>query len=861
MGDWLMIIDFESKTIETRSIKVNGSIKKVIDKYKKFFIPMSAFLSDYYAVKSYEDYLSTANNPMLYYYKGIKGHEVEGGTTNDETAFRFALTTLKDQNPTDVINAAFYKNNKRNDIDFEIGYLLPIFFNLVKPNENILVVNPSPDIISEIENREYEGKHYYAVVDDTLAGLYSIQFPKAGFATFEDISDLGNIDIVLITNRDQKIEKAQTILKCLDVCSEDARILGLIPNAWLDNPKMKIYEKIKNKYCLKEILIVATGATVSTPRKKMIMYLEKGGENNIQVKQSYFDDKTKMFCVSEETALINCESYLKSEKTILSCYKEFFNPTEKDAPKYNKAEEYRFSDEISVFYKIYSERKNKKAGVAHYKEIKDVDLHTWGIRKTPDIEKGLRGKTIEEINDSLEQIVFYDEFYPIIRTDIYNKYIIEQYDISLKTIWFFCWEKLVEQKQYDHPYLSKLFIELNLANIKSKNLYGPTIIDAIANSLGKEKEEIPYKAIEQIDMVFEAANELKLISFNPLEKYVNEFTTRATERQQDVRNALVKKHFTQIEEKRVFISIIGNRKDITKFLCVERSIFLGGAIRLFTGMSIREVAALNWKNYKVIPGTDDYQLSVDKFVDSKGNLVTLIEQDNSKRFRIVPVSKSLSLLLNARKQYLLSNGIDEEYLQNCPIILHEEILADMKKKKRLHHCKPSQISEVCNEIIKTAKIPSNEVVLPDEKNDLVTDFNKYHGDIFLSNFRHKANHKAKLELGELNYIIGIDAPDTFSRHYMDYTNDFEQVAIITKLNRWDIDYERIISSAKLKNPCSGEESGDFSIKIGPFDNGVAGVDLIIDNQSSEEIELTVEGIHGINVNKTIYRGFYGKKND
>jgi len=499
---------------------------------------------------------------------------------------------------------------------------------LVKPNENILVINPSPDIISEIENRDYEGKHYYAVVDDTLAGLYSIQFPKAGFATFEDVSDLSNIDIVLITNRDQKIEKAQTILKCLDVCSEDARILGLIPNAWLDNPKMKIYEKIKDKYSLKQILIVATGATVSTPRKKIIMYLEKGGENNIQVKQSSFDDKTKMFCVREETALINCESYLKSEKTILSCYKEFFNLTEKDAPKYNKAEEYQFSEEISVFYKIYSDRKNKKAGVAHYKEIKDVDLHTWGIRKTPDIEKGLRGKTIKEINDSLEQIVFYDEFYPIIRTDIYNKYIIEQYDISLKTIWFFCWEKLVEQKKYDHPYLSKLFIEPNLANIKSKKLYGPTIIDAIANSLGKEKEEIPYKTIEQIDMVFKAANELKLISFNPLEKYVNEFTTRATERQQDVRNALVKKHFTQIEEKRVFISIIGNRKDITKFLCVERSIFLGGAIRLFTGMSIREVAALNWQNYKVIPGTDDYQLTVEKFVDSKGNLVTLIEQDN-----------------------------------------------------------------------------------------------------------------------------------------------------------------------------------------------------------------------------------------
>jgi len=126
-----MKIGFESKIIEAQSIKVNGTIKKAIDRYKKNLIPMKAFLSDYYAVKNYDNYLSSADNPLVYYYKGIKGYEVEGGTSNNETAFRFAVSTLKDQNPTDVINAAFY-NNKRNDMDFEIGYVLPIFFNIVK---------------------------------------------------------------------------------------------------------------------------------------------------------------------------------------------------------------------------------------------------------------------------------------------------------------------------------------------------------------------------------------------------------------------------------------------------------------------------------------------------------------------------------------------------------------------------------------------------------------------------------------------------------------------------------------------------------------------------------------------------------
>jgi hypothetical protein len=38
--------------------------------------------------------------------------------------------------------------------------------------------------------------------------------------------------------------------------------------------------------------------------------------------------------------------------------------------------------------------------------------------------------------------------------------------------------------------------------------------------------------------------------------------------------------------------------------------------------------------------------------------------------------------------------------------------------------------------------------------------------------------------GEINYLLGITAPDTYSKHYCDYTNDAIQFSITKKIERW-----------------------------------------------------------------------------
>lgn len=848
-----MRINFRSKELPHITIKTNGRIKDAIDSYRKNFVPMTLFLTNYLAVKSMGDLLVQAENPWAYYEKGVKGHKVECGVSTDETIFRFATMSIKDDIPSDVINAAFYNNKNRNDSDFEIGYLFPLFIETVTRSDNVLIINPSPDMICYFEKYGCEcRKKMYAVPDETVAKLYHIQFPNSEFFSFEQLHTKKDIDSVLIANRDQKVSESSILLSFLSGCNDNAKVLGLIPSAWFDNAKNAAGLILKeNGFTIKQALMVDALAVNSTPKKKLLVLIEKGESSTIETMRSSYNKKNRVFNVLDGTLQIDTKHYLETNKSMVHCWNEA-STARKDMqqPVYKKSEEYKFSKEISMFYNVYSERKKKYAGVVYYREIKEIEPEMWGKRISSIIEKGLRAESKEDVVKAIENIIFDDNVYPIIRSDVETK-CIGKIPITLKTLWFYCWNSIADSPKYDHSFMSRFFMNPDVANVIPQMRSGEVILDALATFLEVKIEDVPFRCVDQIDLIFKTAIMLKLISFNPMESYVAEYSRRATERQQDVRNALVKKSFSNSEELVIFEAIIGVQAPLN-IHCVEKSLLLATAIRLFTGMSIREVAALKWSDFRPISCTNDYQFLITKFVDQNGKIMLHSEKQNWIRFRVVPSAKVLTKLLLARKQYLINNGINEEYLLDSPIVLREERMMDMKKGKSVGHCKPLAISKSSNEMISLANIAENIVVLPDEKNDLKSDFNRYHGDIFQTNFRNKVNYCAYLTNGEINYVLGIDAPDTFSRHYCDYSNDYLQLGIIQKLSRWELRYELILSKKTLSIPSYGEDEGEVYINTGPYDDGVASVDLIIENRSVSEAEVLVRSTHGIHVNTTVY---------
>ena len=850
-----MEFDFISRKLTAQQIRINGKIKKAITAYRDKRVPMSVLLTNFLAVKSKGDALAQAENPWAYFYKGIEGHEIESGVSVDETLFRFATMEIKDQRPTDVINAAFFANKKRNDSAFELGYLLPLFLDNVKSEDSILVVNPSPDIICTLETRHI-GRRCYAVTDQTVAGLYRSQFPEAEFVSLQQMTLIHNMDAVLITARDQSAENSKLFFDCLKACNDQSIIFSFIPSVWFDNPKNGTYRMIREEgFFVEKVLVISPEVTISSPRKKLLALLRKGEESNLPIYQSIYDNQTKEFQVLRNPITIDANKYFRSNYTIISSIKNASLVDEvKTEPKYNRAREYHFSVEITLFYKVYAGRKNRFAGVTYYKQIKDPDLKTFGKKATADIEKGLRADSEDKIIAAMEEIPFDEKVYPIIRSDIERCYLGIGRPVTFKTIWFYCWNQLASSPKYEHALISKAMRSKNLADCFPQNTTGSSLLNLIAESYNVGVEDLTYRIVEQFNLIIEAGIKNSLVPFNPLELYLKEYSNRATERQQDVRNALVKKHFSHVEEMRLFKALIEDAYVNAGCCrrCVVESVILASAIRLFTGIAIREVAALTWADFTHIPETDSFQLIISKIVDKKGKALSHSEKKLWKRYRVVPVASTLAILLLQRKRFLIDNGIDKDYLERCPVILAEERLSEMKQKKTMKYCKPSVISQSSRELLSKINMPQINVILPDDSNDLTTDFGRYHGDIFLSNFRHKANHVAFLTNGEINYITAVEAPDTFSKYYCDFMNDFIQLGIVEKLKRWDYVYERIVKEESLSQPTRGKEKGAFRRTSGPYTNGLTAIDLVVENKTDREVELSAEGQHGIEINITEY---------
>ena len=73
----------------------------------------------------------------------------------------------------------------------------------------------------------------------------------------------------------------------------------------------------------------------------------------------------------------------------------------------------------------------------------------------------------------------------------------------------------------------------------------------------------------------------------------------------------------------------------------------------------------------------------------------------------------------------------------------------------------------------------------DDETEKTTDFNEYHADRFRSNLRYRIMQTSHMNKAELNYILGIALQSTFAKHYCDYTNDFSQLILCRKMERWN----------------------------------------------------------------------------
>lgn len=185
-------------------------------------------------------------------------------------------------------------------------------------------------------------------------------------------------------------------------------------------------------------------------------------------------------------------------------------------------------------------------------------------------------------------------------------------------------------------------------------------------------------------------------------------------------------------------------------------------------------------------------------------------------------------MLNERREYLRAKtGKTNAELDKYPIITNGD-----EQGSVMEYCKISTASAVCKKLIEIADIPELLLTLPDLENDLVTDINKYYGDIFFMNFKYRANHLSGMTRGEINYILGVSPPDTFSQHYCDYSNDFVQFGMVKKLERWTSLYSLPASKSTNAQMINKLYRNGEVISCNSDGKCVADLDIIIDTDPS-----------------------------
>ena len=845
--------------------------------YRQHKVSGLRLLANYCQFNKYRTQLGDPINPWLEFQYAVKGKQnASEGISITETAFN-RIDNIKNERPSDVIRAALYpfpalfgrrpdlKVRNNYDGKFECSFFMQQFEVLARNVSQILIVNPGPDFLLAWSQkaRKYGCKCCVAVPNIYVASAYRMEFKNLQFCIFSDIANYAKrFDLIAIAS--PFTEEEFDIGTMLSAGNDQANFIALLPQTFISASDNNICTLLRDHGFLPgKIIAIASNATVTQPRKKMLLFAGRSIDLNAPIPVFFTQcDKGRTNLIIEKEYIQATQQQLKKPTTLVKLREAFEKAKiDPDSVKHRKRPSvYPFSNEISLYYTVHRDRYGVYVGEAYYRgKTRPESTKNRQVWNSPATQKGLRCKDRESVIGKIESVPFLDSIYPYIVGDMLDHYGDGLVGCSLKTIWLCCRSRLLARRDYRDEIARNILFspEKNtLSALCPANAGDEDYRDAM-QAVIPEGSIAVVKYWQQINIIMRAAEENGFIDANPIPALLPEISNRASKELRNLRNMLTKKTFTFEEEARILAYVreesdadFGPRRAL-RF--EDDSTLLLGPIHLFTGMSTREACALTWDDFESIPSLKAYRLLVYKFLSDEG---TVIYHADGTVCRKVPVAPLLADMLNSRKTYLQAMcGFTEAELQHLPIIMpnNKKTLAALSKPP---YCKYDAAIRVCRSLIEKANIPTQELVLPgDGDKEIVVDMNKYQGDIFYSNFKHRANHTCSFNRGELSYVVGNKAPDTFSQHYCDYTNDLVQYGMVQKLNRWSHAHEAGVQNAVQSTSELSTFTRNTSVHSDRKKNHYNAVSITVSptkEVSGSYIDVLVECDHGVTGSIAVY---------
>lgn len=807
IGCWLAVYHIPMPNLKG---SVSPSLVDAIRFYRKHKVSGLQLVKHYCQYNKHKSQLEDAFNPWVEFEQAIKKKaNVAEGVSIAETAFNM-IENIWHEKPSDVIRSALYPFpalfGRRSDLrvrsnydgKFECSFFLQQFEESAQKASQILIVNPGPDFLLAWSQKakQHACKCCVAIPNFYIATAYRMEFKNLRFCIFSDLEGMAKtFDLIAVSSL--PTEEEFSIGTVLSTGKDNASFIALLPQTAISAPTDNVCTTLQaHDFFPYKIIAIASQATVSKPGKKMLLFASNIVDPNAPIPVFFTQcDQTAANLIVEKE-YIHARRQELSKPTTLVMLRNAFEKAKVDPDQIKHRKRptaYQFSKEITLLYTTHWDKYGVFVGEAYYRGITAPENTANGRAwNSPTTQKGLRCKDQAGLIGKIENVPYSDAIYPYIVGDMLDCYGESIAQCSLKTIWFCCRSRLLARRDYDDEIARAV-----LFGSEKKALSDLSPIQATDDNYRKamqavisEESVAVVKYWQQLNVIMKAAVESGFIPTNPISSLLSEVSNRASKELRNLRNMLTKKTLTFEEESRILAYVreesdmaFGPRKALR--FEIDGTLLLG-PIHLFTGMSTREACALTWDDFEQISGLDACRLLVYKFLSDDG---TFTYQSNGKAnryaYRKIPVAPLLAEMLSGRKTYLKAVcGYTEAELQHMPIITSNsrKSVAILSKPP---FCQHDAAVRICRMLIEKADIPTQSLVLPGSSaEELVVDMNKYQGDIFYSNFKHRANHTCAFNRGELSYVIGNKAPDTFSQHYCDYTNDLVQYAMVQKLNRW-----------------------------------------------------------------------------
>ena len=254
-------------------------------------------VANYCQYNKHRTQLKDAFNPWVEFEQSIKGRvNTTEGVSIAESAFNM-VGDIRSEKPSDVIRAALYPFpklfGKRSDFNvrskydgrFECSFFLQQFELLARNASQILIVNPGPDFLLAWAQkaRKYGCKCCVAVPNIYVASAYRMEFKNLQFCIFSDIANYAKrFDLIAIVS--PFTEEEFNIGAMLSAGNDQANFIALLPQTFISASEDNICAPLRNQgYLPGKIIAIASNATVTQPRKKMLLFAGRRVDPNAPI--------------------------------------------------------------------------------------------------------------------------------------------------------------------------------------------------------------------------------------------------------------------------------------------------------------------------------------------------------------------------------------------------------------------------------------------------------------------------------------------------------------------------------------------------------------------------------------------------